>query len=156
MKAKDKAQNLTAHQRKGRRVQNRRIEKIVAFEEPGERLKRLWLLEVLKAKLEGALLEKASLALREADCRKYCRNGHSLLPVRHTYYKTLPYFYPACRILKYTSPSLLVMAKPSHTCRLHLEQVEALEQALLSKQKRKNTRFIRCENEKISFTIEKQ
>lgn len=49
------------------------------------------------------------------------------------------------------------MAKPSHTCKLHLEQVEALEQALLSKQKRKkNTRFIRCENEKISFTIEKQ
>lgn len=48
------------------------------------------------------------------------------------------------------------MAKPSHTCKLHLEQVEALEQALLSKQKRKNTRFIRRENEKISFTIEKQ
>ena len=46
MKAKDKAQNLTAQQRKGRRVQNRRIEKIVAFEEPGERLKRLRLLNV--------------------------------------------------------------------------------------------------------------
>jgi len=69
---------LTVQLRKGRQARNRRIGKIAALEEQGRPPKMWQTLEALKAKLEGALLEEAPLALRAADYRKYCRNGHFL------------------------------------------------------------------------------